>query len=239
MTVTNGSIPNLTLKTLARTFFKEATGYGFTQVDYVKFVNILLDMAMKSDPESAGRSGSGSYELPVGTTVSAGLPLQGEHLLVRQFEPEQDLALLDRWLADGWGRYFLLSSTTAQRMDAHDVVRSDDSVIGMITLPDSTPIGLLAFLHHDPVQRKAELRKLIGDVGQRRKGFGKEASAIWIKYGIEVLNLKKIYLSTLNTNIRNIKLNEELGFVVEGILRNEAFIDGTYHDVLRMGLWQE
>jgi RimJ/RimL family protein N-acetyltransferase len=239
MAATNGSIPNLTLKTLARTFFKEATGYGFTQVDYVKFVNILLDMAMKSDPEVAERSGSGGYELPVGTTVSAGLPLRGEHLIVRQFEPEQDLPVLDRWLADGWGRYFLLSSTTAQRLDAHEVVRSEHSVMGMITLPDSTPIGSVAFLDHDPAQKKAELRKLIGDVGQRRKGFGKEASALWIKYGLEVLNLKKIYLSTLNTNIRNIKLNEELGFIVEGILHNEVFIDGTYHDVLRMGLWRE
>ena len=147
--------------------------------------------------------------------------------------------MLDRWLADGWGRYFLLSSTTAQRLDAHEVVQSENSVVGMITLPDSTPIGSVAFLDHDPAQKKAELRKLIGDVGQRRKGFGKEASALWIKYGLEVLNLKKIYLSTLNTNIRNIKLNEELGFIVEGILHNEVFIDGTYHDVLRMGLWRE
>jgi RimJ/RimL family protein N-acetyltransferase len=239
MTATNGSIPDLTLKTLARTFFKEATGYGFTQVDYVKFVNILLDMAMKSDPEAAGRSGSGGFELPVGTTVAAGLPLRGEHLIVRRFDPEQDLTLLDRWLADGWGRYFLLSSATAQRRDVHEVVRNESSVIGTITLLDSTPIGVVAFLDHDPLQRKAELRKLIGDVGQRRKGFGKEASALWIRYGLDVLNLEKIYLSTLNTNIRNIKLNEELGFVVEGILRNEVFIDGTHHDVLRMGLWPE
>ena len=71
------------------------------------------------------------------------------------------------------------------------------------------------------------------------EGSGKEATALWIKYGLEVLHLKKICLHTLNTNIRNIKLNEELGFAVEGILHNEVFIDGRYHDVLRMGMWRE
>jgi RimJ/RimL family protein N-acetyltransferase len=87
------------------------------------------------------------------------------------------------------------------------------------------------------VQRKAELRKLIGDAEQRRKGFAKEASALWIRYGFKALALKKIYLNTRDTDIRNVRLNEELGFVVEGVLRNEVLIDGTYHDVLRMGLW--
>lgn len=41
------------------------------------------------------------------------------------------------------------------------------------------------------------------------------------------------------TNVGNIKINEEIGFRVEGVLRNEVFIDGRYHDVLRMGLWDE
>jgi diamine N-acetyltransferase len=118
-----------------------------------------------------------------------------------------------------------------------EVVNSDDSVLGMITLPDGTPIGCVAFLDFDCEQRKAELRKIIGDSTQRGRGFGKEASALWIRYGLTTLGLKKIYLNTLETNIRNVHLNEELGFRVEGILRNEVFIDGQYRDVLRMGLW--
>ena len=62
MTFANDSIPDLTLKTLARNFFKESQGYGFTQVDYVKFVNVLLDMSMQSDPDTSGRSGSGGAQ---------------------------------------------------------------------------------------------------------------------------------------------------------------------------------
>ena len=46
-------IPKTTLETLARNFFKEASAYGFKQVDYVRFVNYILDKAM----------GMGKYEL--------------------------------------------------------------------------------------------------------------------------------------------------------------------------------
>jgi len=88
-------------------------------------------------------------------------------------------------------------------------------------------------------EHKAELRKLIGEPGMRAKGLAKESTRLWIHYGIEVLGLRKIYLNTLDTNIRNIKLNEELGFKFEGILRNEVFFDGKYHDVLRMGIWKD
>ena len=108
----------------------------------------------------------------------------------------------------------------------------------MITLKDGRAIGSVAFLDYDPVQRKAELRKLIGEPELRGKGYAKEASELWLRYGLGTLGLKKIYLNTLNTNLRNLRLNEELGFKIEGILRNEVYFDGQYHDVLRMGLWQ-
>ena len=62
---------------------------------------------------------------------------------------------------------------------------------------------------------------------------------LWVGYGLGALGLKKIYLNTLSTHIGNIKINEEIGFQVEGILRNEVLVDGTYRDVLRMGLWHE
>ena len=66
--------------------------------------------------------------------------------------------------------------------------------------------------------------------------MAEEATRLWIRYGVNVLKLEKIYVSTLQTQISNIKLNESIGFRVEGLLRNEVLIDGTRHDVLRMGL---
>jgi len=73
----------------------------------------------------------------------------------------------------------------------------------------------------------------------RGKGYAKEATQLWIRYGLTALDLKKIHLSTFHTDMRNVRLNEDLGFKVEGILRNEICVDGVYLDVLRMGLWKE
>ncbi len=242
MSSKNGPIPDITIEAVCRAFYKESTSYGFAQLDYVKFVNRLLDMAMTRDgPKEQAQTVDGEGDRPVdwsATGQPVQLPVHGEQVVVRKFEAEQDLPLFDRWLADELGRYFLLSRTTSERVDIRQVARSERTVIGIITLPNGAPIGSVAFLDLDPVQRKAELRKLIGEPAQRRKGLAKEASQLWIRYGLEALGLRKIYLNTLDTHIRNIKLNEELGFSVEGVLRNEVLIDGKYHDVLRMGLWR-
>lgn len=244
MSENSGRIPDLTLETLSRTFYTEATKYGFTHVDYVRYVNRLLDMAMKgsSGTTEAGYADAGSdgdSGQPGTDDGVVELPLRGEGVVVRQFDSEEDLPLFDRWLTEQSGRYFLLSRTTTERQDIREIIASDSSHLGIITLPDSTPIGSVAFLDHDLVHRKAELRKMIGDPDYRRKGFATQASALWIKYGIQALGLKKIYVNTLNANIGNIKLNEDLGFKLEGILRNEVFIDGAHRDVLRMSLWQD
>ena len=243
MSEPDGKIPDVTLETLCRTFYKQSSQYGFTHIDYVRYVNLLLDMAMQGRAKAAVADAQPKADSGVDASRGNGemteLPLEGDGFNVRQFEPEADLPLFDKWLSDPWGRYFLLSRITTERQDIRDVAGSDTSLLGIITLPDTTPVGAVAFLDHDLVQRKAELRKIIGDPEQRGKGIATKASALWIRYGQYVLGLKKIYVNTLNTNINNIRLNEDLGFKVEGVLRNEVFIDGTYHDVLRMGLWME
>ncbi len=246
MTSAGHDIPDLTIETLSRSFYKEASRYGFRQIDYVKFVNCLLDLSMQNgtsvappDDRPAGHSSDRAREARAGTAGSHDLPLEGERVVVRALNPANDLGLFDRWLDDDAGRHFLLSRTTSQQLTMRDVIHDHDSLLGVVTLRDSTPIGSVAFLEYDRGQGKAELRKLIGEPAQRGKGYAKEASALWIRYGLETLGLKKIYLNTLDTNIRNVRLNEDLGFRVEGMLRNEVLIDGTYHDVLRMGLWRD
>jgi RimJ/RimL family protein N-acetyltransferase len=110
------------------------------------------------------------------------------------------------------------------------------NVIGIVTLADDAPIGSVAFLDLDSMQRRAELRKLIGVSNARGQGFAEEATTLWIKYGCERLDLEKFYVSTLQTHLRNIRLNESIGFRVEGVLQEEVRIGNNRHDVLRMGL---
>lgn len=228
-------IPNSTVQVFARTIFKEASAYGFRQLDFVRLVNELLDSCAvnelwKSEQDSKHFNSTG---LKGNLTC---MPIRGEHIVIREFNKNSDIALLKEWLPDKYGRFFILSCATAQSVSIDTLVEEMRNHFGIITTLDNRPIGVLAFLDHSIDQKRAELRKLIGDPDARGQGLAEEATRLWIGYGFDALGLEKIYVSTLQTNISNIKLNERIGFRVEGLLRNEVLIDGKRHDVLRMGI---
>lgn len=227
------SVPRETLEMVARSFFEEATSYGFSQIDYVSFVNLLLDLSMEPGAQAAQRTVDDDY---LDHLEPTDLPAEGEHVRIVPYDADRDRDRLRTWLADRYGRLFLLSCASTPMMEGEALIRSDSTVAGTIMTRDDTPIGTLAYLDVNPVQKKAELRKLIGDPRYRGKGLAKEATRLWIQYGLTTLDLRKIYVNTMHTNLANMRLNEDLGFQVEGILRGEVVVDGMRHDVLRMGL---
>lgn len=228
-----GPIPESTLEILAKSIYKQSNAYGFQHSDYLRLVNYLLDVTMQNHNSPAPIPADPNVELNTDTDK---MPLVGERVIIRNYNKSSDLELLKKWVADDIGRYFLLSCLSVDSPQVEDMVSSDSSQIGIITTPDSRPIGIVAYIDFNCYQRRAEMRKMIGEQSFRGKGLAKESARLWIKYGLGILELHKIYLNTLDTNLPNIKLNEDLGFKVEGVLRKEVFFDGTYHDVLRMGL---
>jgi len=227
-------ISDETIKTIAASFLKQARKYGFTLNDYLKFTNYLLDEAMQSFSVSTKNEQNQVYF----QRSSNKLPLETERLIIRQTS-RKDLPLINLWLEDKEGRFFLLSRLDNQNQTIEEIFEDDSNLLGTICLKDKTPIGVIAYLNIDEYHRKAELRKMIGVTKERGKGYGNEATKAWLEYGLFTLNLEKIYLTTINTDIKNIRINEALGFRVEGLLRNELKIDGEYYDVLQMSLLKE
>lgn len=228
-------IPKSTVEVFARSIVKEALKYGFKQLDIVRLVNELLD-SCSGENEFDNQQAQMSAEPTASADEFTSLPLIGKQLMIRAFDITSDVDLLEEWLPDKYGRYFVLSCATAQSVSLATLVQDNSNHFGIITSLDAKPIGALAFLDHSTDQKRAELRKLIGDPESRGKGLAEEATRLWISYGKNALGLEKIYVSTLQTHINNIKLNENVGFQVEGILRNEVLIDGDRHDLLRMGI---
>lgn len=231
--VGTGKLPDRTIETLARGFFREASTYGFSQGDYLRFMNLLLELSLTAEGE--GVPIDRRLDAPPTHTLQT-LPLCGDQVHIRAFDRARDMGVLERWTRDEFGRYFLMSRTRSGTASLEGMVDDPASLVGIVTLPDGTPIGATAFLNIDVDQRLAELRKLIGEPSMRGRGYAKAASRLWVGYGFHGLRLHKIYLNTLNTNVRNIQLNEDLGFRVEGILRDELLVDGKYYDVLRMAI---
>ncbi len=223
-------VPAQTIEAVAKSFYKQAREYGFNRDDYLRFVNVFLDLAYEKN---------NSY-IPPPTSIKSdedrddGFRITGERIRIRTYQPD-DFRILKEWVDDPDGRMFLLTRSSSEFQTLEQLVEAKNNVIGMVTA-DNRPIGALAYLNINKEHGVAELRKLIGDPITRGKGYAREASQVWIEYGVINLGLRKIFLSTLETNLANIMLNESLGFRVEGLLREECFIDGEYHDVLRMSL---
>lgn len=222
-------VPPETLEALGKTIFKQANEYGFSKQDWVRLVNLLLDIGMER---------SGIYMPPPTQDLKKRDSLEVEDdstLTVRPYQPE-DFDQLNEWVLEADGKNFLATRIDTLRHETLEEILEDEStVIGIIEL-DGRPIGVLAYLNIDQESHKAEMRKLIADPSARGKGYASRATQYWIEYGVSTLGLRKIYLHTLDTNLANIKLNERLGFRVEGLLRDEIIVDGVYHDILRMGL---
>ena len=202
-----------TIKTIAASFLKQAQKYGFSLNDYIRFTNYLLDEAMRI----TGVHNKTEEKICYHSQTQKQFPIETERLLIRKVQ-KKDLPLIKEWLEDEEGRYFLLSRLVQPQETIEDIFESEYNILGLITLKDKTPIGLIAYLNIDEYTKKAELRKLIGEKKQRGKGYGNEATKAWIEYGFFTLGLEKIYLTTINTDIKNIRINESLGFKVEGLL---------------------
>ena len=91
-------------------------------------------------------------------------------------------------------------------------------------------------LNIDWFARNAEFGILIGDRSRQGKGLAKEALALVVGYAFDTLNLNKLYLRVVAFNERALRLYRDFGFVEEGVQRQQAFIRGSYHDVVLMVL---
>lgn len=84
------------------------------------------------------------------------------------------------------------------------------------------------------VNRNAELRILLGADEAREKGHGTRACQLLLRFAFTKLGLHKVYLYVHASNPRARRAFEKAGFVEEGLLKDEFFLDGQWVDVHRM-----
>jgi len=77
---------------------------------------------------------------------------------------------------------------------------------------------------------------IIGDKSAWDQGFGTDAVRALLRHAFETLNLNRVALRVFETNLRAIQVYKKIGFIEEGRLRQDHFIDGQYVDVLLMGI---
>lgn len=98
-------------------------------------------------------------------------------------------------------------------------------------------IGYVGIFSIDPIHRKAEFGIMI-DPQHQGHGYASTATRLAIDYAFATLNLHKLYLIVDCINEKAIHVYEKLGFTVEGVLKEEYFVNGTFHDVSIMSIFQ-
>ncbi|MDE1236165.1 spermidine N1-acetyltransferase [Vibrio aestuarianus] len=98
-------------------------------------------------------------------------------------------------------------------------------------------IGLVELIEIDYIHRSGEFQIIITPEHQG-KGFAETLINKALDYSFTILNLHKIYLHVATENEKAIHLYEKTGFIEEGHLVQEFFINGQYRDVKRMYILQ-
>lgn len=91
--------------------------------------------------------------------------------------------------------------------------------------------------------RCGEVGIFIGEKSFWNQGWGTRAMRLMLKHGFNTLNLNRIKLFVYETNQRAIQSYKKAGFIEEGRMRQERFINGKYVDAIFMGIlrseWQD
>lgn len=96
--------------------------------------------------------------------------------------------------------------------------------------------GIIGAENIDAESGRLEMRKLVGDPEMHGKGIGKRATFLFLYYAFVIRKFRKVYLHSLDINIRNLNLNGKFGFELEGVFMEEVVVRNKRRDVVRMAL---
>lgn len=105
-----------------------------------------------------------------------------------------------------------------------------------IATGDGKHIGWIDLKNFDKVNQHAEVGIAVGGKNYWGKGYGLAAMKEMLKFGFNELELNKIWLRVEIDNENAIKSYKRMGYVEEGILRQDRLRKGMFIDRLRMSI---
>jgi RimJ/RimL family protein N-acetyltransferase len=105
-----------------------------------------------------------------------------------------------------------------------------------IVTEEGTHIGWIDLKNIDKQNKHAELGIAIGDKAYWGRGYGLAAMKEMLQWGFNELGLNKIWLRVEVDNDKAIKSYLRMGYVEEGILRQDRLRNGEFVDRVRMSI---
>lgn len=160
---------------------------------------------------------------------------------IRQFE-RTDIPKKVAWINNPENNQFLhydipiCVENTEKWYDSH---KGEETRYDAVIEVDGFPVGTIGLLSIDHKNSKAEYYIAMGETAYKGKGVAKEASRLILMYAFEELGLNRVYLFTESENIAAQKLFERVGFVKEGLIRQDILSHGKLVDRFAYGLLRE
>lgn len=100
-------------------------------------------------------------------------------------------------------------------------------------------LGLVSLTNIDQINQSAVLHIMIGNTADQGKGIGSFAIISMLNHAFFNMNLHRVELKVLTSNMRARHVYEKCGFSKEGILRNAVFKNGEFVDILLYSILKE
>ena len=100
---------------------------------------------------------------------------------------------------------------------------------------DARLVGRAALFDVDPLARSGEVGVALLPEAQG-KGYGRDVLQVLLGYAFRSRNLHRVHLQALASNERALRAYRAVGFVEEGRLREHAWVEGGYDDVVVMSV---
>lgn len=98
------------------------------------------------------------------------------------------------------------------------------------------PIGTVYLKNIDKQHKKAEYGIFIGEERMVGKGIGALVTERIVRYAFEECGLHKLYLRVYEDNLRAVASYEKAGFQKEALLKEDVLVNGSYRNIILMGI---
>lgn len=235
---------NQLLKLVAKSFYKELVNYGVESSDIVTVSLHLLDYLTDetSVPESEIQYYNDEFTFKdITDHWKDNEFLKIDTISLHLLQPEQT-PIICHWLKnENIHRTFIDFFPKNESGLSHYFFEEPGRTYFAIRCEENF-VGIIGAENINENHRNLEMKKFVNSHFSG-KGIGKRATFLFLYYAFVILGFNKVYIHSMDTNIRNINLNSKFGFELEGIFFHEIFKDRHYYDVVRMGLlnkhWQD
>lgn len=170
--------------------------------------------------------------------------IEGEKIRIRAIE-KMDTDEIMKWVNDPEVKQNLLMRYPVSRYQEEkwiETALSGDNQrnkVFALETKEGVYLGGIGLHKIDWENRNAEVGIVIGKKEYWGKGYGTDAMLAILDFAFNQMNLHRVYLRVFEYNLRGIKSYEKCGFKKEGLLRQDRYCKGRYHDTVMMGILKD